>query len=62
MGKVRRVYKLNLSVSLDLIPIGLVLEKVKPFVGDGFLYKLSYLSSSTYLSTVSHQIEPKEFL
>jgi hypothetical protein len=40
MGKVRRVYKLNLSVSLDLIPIGLVLEKVKPFVGDGFLYKL----------------------
>ena len=40
MGKVDRLYRLDLKDSLRLIPISLILEKVKPFVGDGSVYKL----------------------
>lgn len=40
MGKVDRLYRLDLKASLSLIPISLILDKVKPFVGDGSVYKL----------------------
>lgn len=33
MGKVDRLYSLDLKASLSIIPISLVLDKVKPFVG-----------------------------
>lgn len=46
MGKVDRLYKIDLIESLRLIPISLVLDKIKHFVGDGSVYKLisSFLS------------------
>lgn len=40
MGKVDRLYKLDLGDSLRIIPKTLILDKVKPFVGDGTVYKL----------------------
>jgi len=40
MGKVDRLYRLDLKASLSLIPISLILDKVKPFVGEGSVYKL----------------------
>ena len=40
MGKVDRLYRLDLKASFSLIPISLILDKVKPFVGDGSVYKL----------------------
>lgn len=45
MGKVDRLVKLDLRDSLRIIPISLILDKVKPLVGDGSIYKLieSYL-------------------
>lgn len=33
--EVSRLYRLDLMASLSIIPISLILEKVKPFVGDG---------------------------
>jgi hypothetical protein len=39
MGKVDRLYRLDLTASLRMIPISLILDKVKPFVGDGSVYK-----------------------
>lgn len=46
MGKVDRLYKIDLMVSLRYLPISLVLDKIKHFVGDGSVYKLisSFLS------------------
>uniref|UniRef100_A0A5C7GQC4 Reverse transcriptase domain-containing protein n=1 Tax=Acer yangbiense TaxID=1000413 RepID=A0A5C7GQC4_9ROSI len=35
MGKVDRLYRLDLMDSLRIIPISLILEKVKPFFGEG---------------------------
>lgn len=40
MGKVDRLYKMDLMASLNIIPISLILDRVKPLVGDGFVYKL----------------------
>jgi hypothetical protein len=40
MGKVDRLYRLDLMASLKIIPISLILDKVKLFVGDGSVYKL----------------------
>lgn len=40
MGKVDRLYMLNNNPSLDILPISLVLDRVKPLVGDGSIYKL----------------------
>lgn len=40
MGKVDRLYRLDLAASLRRIPISLILEKVKPLVGEGSVYKL----------------------
>lgn len=46
MGKVDRLYKLDLAHSLRIIPKSVILDKVKPFVGDGSVYKLiSYFFS-----------------
>lgn len=50
MGKVDRLYKLDLMASLRIIPISLILDKVKPFVGDGSVYKL--ISSLLYLPII----------
>lgn len=50
MGKVDRLYKLDLMASLSIIPISLILDKVKPFVGDGSVYKL--ISSFLYLPII----------
>jgi len=50
MGKVDRLYRLDLKASLSLIPISLILDKVKPFVGDGSVYKL--ISSFLYLPII----------
>ncbi|KAF3452227.1 hypothetical protein FNV43_RR08325 [Rhamnella rubrinervis] len=46
MGKVDRLYKIDLMESLRYLPISLVLDKIKHFVGDGSVYKLisSFLS------------------
>lgn len=52
MEKVDRVYKLNLKASLSLIPKSVILDKVKPFVGDGSVYKL--ISSLLYLPIISY--------
>lgn len=41
VGKVDRLYRLDLKASLSIIPSRVVLEHVKQFVGDdGFVYKL----------------------
>jgi hypothetical protein len=40
MGKVDRLYSLNLDPSLDILPINLTLSIVKRLVGDGQVYKL----------------------
>jgi hypothetical protein len=40
MGKVDRVYRIDLSPSLSMIPRSLILDKVKPLVGDGSVYNL----------------------
>lgn len=40
MVMVDRVYKIDLSASLRKIPISLILDKVKPLVGEGSVYKL----------------------
>ena len=40
MGKVDRLYRLDLRASLSMIPISLILDKVKFLVGDGSVYKL----------------------
>lgn len=40
MGKVDRLYRIDLENSLSLIPISLILDKVLPLVGDGPVYKL----------------------
>jgi hypothetical protein len=40
MGKVDRMYKLDLTASLNIIPISHILDKVKPFVGEGSVYNL----------------------
>ena len=40
MGKVDRLYRLDLMASLRILPISLILDKVKPFVGEGSVYKL----------------------
>lgn len=41
MGKVDRLYRVELHTSLSNIPISLILDKVKPLVGDGsVVYKL----------------------
>ncbi len=40
MGKVDRLYRLDLGSSLSQIPISLILDKVLPFVGEGPVYKL----------------------
>lgn len=37
---VKKVYKLSLSPSLCILPINLILEKVKPLVDDSFVYEL----------------------
>jgi hypothetical protein len=50
MGKVDRLYRLDLRASLSLIPISLILDKVKPFVGDGSVYKL--ISSFLFLPII----------
>lgn len=50
MGKVDRLYKLDLMDSLRIIPITLILDKVKPFVGEGSVYKL--ISSWLYLPII----------
>lgn len=50
MGKVDRLYKLDLMASLRIIPISLILDKVKPFVGDGSVYKL--ISSLLFLPII----------
>lgn len=51
MGKVDRLYRLDLMDSLRIIPINLILEKVKPFVGDGSVcYNL--ISSFLYLPII----------
>lgn len=46
MGKVDRLYCINFIFSMKILPPSLILEKVKPLVGDGGVYKLieSYLS------------------
>lgn len=50
MGKVDRLYKLDLGESITKLPISLILEKVKPLVGDGSVYKLisSFLTLPIY--------------
>ncbi|GLT75215.1 hypothetical protein SLA2020_469550 [Shorea laevis] len=50
MGKVDRLYKLDLSASLTMIPISFILKTVKPLVGDGSVYKLisSFLTLPIY--------------
>lgn len=50
MGKVDRLYKIDLMPSLRILPISLILDKVKPFVGDGSVYKL--ISSFLYLPII----------
>lgn len=50
MGKVDRLYRLDLNASLSIIPISLILDKVKRFVGDGSVYKL--ISSFLYLPII----------
>ena len=50
MGKVDRLYRLDLKASLMIIPISVILDKVKPFVGDGSVYKL--ISSLLYLPII----------
>lgn len=40
MGKVDRLYRLDLKYSLNIIPKSLVLDNVKSFVGDGYVYNL----------------------
>ena len=40
MEKVDRLYRLDLIASLRFIPSSLILDKVKPLVGDGIVYKL----------------------
>lgn len=41
MGKVNRLYRLDLNDSLRQIPVSLILDKVKPLVGEGSVcYKL----------------------
>ncbi|XP_044481937.1 uncharacterized 39 kDa protein in mitochondrial S-1 and S-2 DNA-like [Mangifera indica] len=50
MGKVDRLYRLDLMASLRIIPISLILDKVKPFVGDGSVYKL--ISSFLFLPII----------
>lgn len=40
MGKVDRLYKIYLMESLSILPISLILDRVKPLVGDDFVYKL----------------------
>lgn len=50
MGKVDRLYRLDLKASLSIIPISLILDKVKPFVGDGSVYQL--ISSFLFLPII----------
>lgn len=50
MGKVDRLYRLDLMASLRIIPISLILDKVKPFVGEGSVYNL--ISSLLYLPII----------
>lgn len=40
MGKVDRLYKIDLNQSLDMITNSMILDKVKPLVGGGKVYKL----------------------
>lgn len=46
LGKVDRLYKVDFMPSLRILPISLILDKVKPFVGEGPIYNLieSFLS------------------
>lgn len=47
MGKVDRMYMLDLNASLRIFPTSLILDKVKSLVGEGTVYKL--ISSFLYL-------------
>lgn len=40
MGKADRLYKIDLRESIKAFPISLVLDKVKPLVGEGTVYNL----------------------
>lgn len=50
MGKVDRMYRIDLNASLRLIPTSLILDKVKSLVGEGTVYKL--ISSLLYLPII----------
>lgn len=50
MGKVDRLYRLDLTKSLRAIPISLILDKVKPFVEKGSVYNL--ISSLLFLPII----------